>query len=333
MLTLRYFDGAGTFDEEDFNGALMLPIFFQSYADPTDPETVPLVETMEFTQRIDGETVPGVLVGSQLQFKIESGDGLEPDALISSWRIGTLDHSVLRLEFDQPIHSDGDPAYPGDFTMQIWPQMSAGMRIIGNFHANYLAGRQGDDVIFGRGGNDRLEGFGGDDRLYGGELNDVLIGARGNDRLYGGSGFDRLGGSQGNDLLYGGTGPDRLYGGTGKDRLVGGAGTDQLSGGSGTDVFVFTSAADSARGGGRRDVIHDFQPDTDRIDLSAIDADVTQDGNQRFQFRDAATFSGKAGELILAHDVISGDTDGDGLSDFQIGIGNGALLTAKDFLL
>ena len=89
-------------------------------------------------------------------------------------------------------------------------------------------------------------------------------------------------------------------------------GTDQLSGGSGTDIFVFTSAAGSAHGGGRRDVIHDFQPDTDRIDLSAIDADVTQDGNQRFQFRDAATFSGKASELILAHDVISGDTDGDG---------------------
>ena len=87
----------------------MLPIFFQSHADPTDPETVPWSND-GIHQRI-GETVPGVLSAASCSSRSSPEDGLEPDALISSWRIGTS-IIVLRPSSDQPIHNDGDPAYP-----------------------------------------------------------------------------------------------------------------------------------------------------------------------------------------------------------------------------
>jgi len=78
----------------------------------------------------------------------------------------------------------------------------------------------------------------------------------------GGARDDRLVGSLRDDLVEGGGGNDDLDGGPGADRLVDGPGRDRLRGGSGADVFVL--AAD-----GRRDVILDFEPGTDRIDLAA----------------------------------------------------------------
>lgn len=70
-----------------------------------------------------------------------------------------------------------------------------------------------------------------------------------------------LTGGTGNDLLTEGEGDDRLDGGAGNDTLVGGTGQDQLTGGSGADLFVVLAD-------GQTDTIRDFQPGTDRIDLS-----------------------------------------------------------------
>lgn len=65
------------------------------------------------------------------------------------------------------------------------------------------------------------------------------------------------------DMLLGGAGPDALTGGGGDDILVDGAGADRLSGGAGRDIFVLTRD-------GARDVIADFTPGEDRLDLSAL---------------------------------------------------------------
>jgi Ca2+-binding RTX toxin-like protein len=184
-------------------------------------------------------------------------------------------------------------------------------------------GFDGNDQLYGYAGDDRLEGGNGNDRIFGGEDNDSISGGSGNDALYGEAGNDSISGSSGNDKLYGGEGDDLLYGG---------AGTDQLSGGSGSDYFVFKSVADIGKGS-KRDVISDFEVGTDKVDLSAIDASTKTSGNQSFIFIDSASFSGLAGQIRFVNGVLSGDTNGDKVADFQIQFTNVISLSSTDFVL
>jgi Ca2+-binding RTX toxin-like protein len=71
-----------------------------------------------------------------------------------------------------------------------------------------------------------------------------------------------LQGSNGSDLITGLNGNDRLNGGSGDDIIRDGGGVDIMAGGAGADTFVM--AAD-----GTANTIWDFNPDEDRIDLSA----------------------------------------------------------------
>ena len=72
-----------------------------------------------------------------------------------------------------------------------------------------------------------------------------------------------LDGGNGKDTLIGGDGNDTLNGGNGKDTLNGDAGDDTLTGGNGNDSFIFESDFGN-------DVITDFKPGNDHIDLSAL---------------------------------------------------------------
>ncbi|MEZ5715609.1 MAG: calcium-binding protein [Paracoccaceae bacterium] len=81
--------------------------------------------------------------------------------------------------------------------------------------------------------------------------------------LTAGAGGGTLTGSAASDILTGGAGADRIDGRGGDDILLDGAGADTLSGGAGADDFLFTAD-------GAVDVILDFQPGIDRIDLSAL---------------------------------------------------------------
>ncbi len=74
--------------------------------------------------------------------------------------------------------------------------------------------------------------------------------------------------------VNGTAGRDTLAGTAGDDRLVGGAGADVLTGGAGLDVFVYTSLRDAG------DVITDFAPGYDRLDLSALLAGLGVPANQ-----------------------------------------------------
>ncbi len=69
-------------------------------------------------------------------------------------------------------------------------------------------------------------------------------------------------------FINGTAGRDTLVGTPGDDVINGGEGADTLTGGAGSDVFVYTSMRDGA------DVITDFLPGTDRIDLSALLASI-----------------------------------------------------------
>ncbi|WP_349617120.1 M10 family metallopeptidase C-terminal domain-containing protein [Azotobacter salinestris] len=83
---------------------------------------------------------------------------------------------------------------------------------------------------------------------------------------------DELHGTLGSEQILGGGGADRLYGYAGNDVLDGGAGRDKLSGGEGADTFRFALREDSHRSptGTFSDQILDFDPNQDRIDVSAL---------------------------------------------------------------
>jgi Ca2+-binding RTX toxin-like protein len=113
---------------------------------------------------------------------------------------------------------------------------------------------------------------------------------------------------------------------------MGGGGQDSLEGGAGADVFRFDNPYESTLSA--QDVISDFSgADGDLIDLSRLDADSTSDGHQAFQFQEGQAFSGRAGELRYADNVLSGDVNGNGSADFAIAITGAVNLGSDDFIL
>ena len=174
--------------------------------------------------------------------------------------------------------------------------------------------------------------------LVGSEEQDDLTGGSGNDTLQGLGGIDTLNGAMGNDRLMGGDGDDTLYGAGGNDRLTGGLGADDLYGEAGKDVFVFLSATDSTTAAAGRDTIFDFSGKrSDRIDLSAIDANGGGRGDRAFDFIGDDRFSGDAGELRFVQKgdatYLYGDTNGDRKADFAIQFDDEIVFQNRDFQL
>jgi Ca2+-binding RTX toxin-like protein len=198
-----------------------------------------------------------------------------------------------------------------------------------------VTGGAGADYIVGGDGADRLSGDDGDDNMQGNDGNDTLNGGLGNDGLDGGTGNDTLNGDAGNDYLGGGEGNDILNGGEGNDVFVGGAGKDTLTGGAGADAFFFTSLTDSTSAA--TDKITDFSlANGDYINLSQIDANNGQAGDQAFSF--VNSFTKQAGQATLTYDAasntstFSADVDGDGVADFVLQI-NGQQDTSNGWVL
>lgn len=154
--------------------------------------------------------------------------------------------------------------------------------------------------------------------------------------MTGGAGNDRLSGGAGQDTLLGGAGNDVLNGGGGNDFLNGGTGLDLLTGGAGADRFVFERPGDTSVGR-NADHITDFQLG-DLLNLSLIDANSKQAGDQAFDWIGMGLFTGRAGELnytvVNGSAHIFGDTNGDRVADFEIVLDNvNALPGATDFLI
>ncbi len=231
-----------------------------------------------------------------------------------------------------------------------------------------LLGLGGNDTLFGNGGDDILRGGIGADRMTGGTGNDsyyvdskydvvseaagegtdtvlttLVKYTLGNDvenlTYLGALKFTGIGnaldnqitGGTGADVLFGGAGNDNLNGAQGQDSLYGGAGSDILTGGAGADFFIFKTSAESS------DTITDFEHLNDRIDLHLIDSDATWAGNQAFNFIGDADFGMKAGQLrfdVASDGVhVQGDTNGDGVADFDLFLEGVTTLTSADFIL
>jgi Ca2+-binding RTX toxin-like protein len=150
-----------------------------------------------------------------------------------------------------------------------------------------------------------------------------------------GAGNDTISTGDNDDAIIAGLGRDVVRGGAGIDTITGGVGKDYLSGGGGGDRFVFNTVIHSLVGS-QRDLIAEIG-NGDLIDLQGIDADTALGGDQGFFFIGAQGFHNVAGELRAVVNggltVVSGDVDGDGDADFQIGIAGAPVVDGSDFLL
>ena len=164
---------------------------------------------------------------------------------------------------------------------------------------NIINAGDGNDVLTAGSGNNELHGGAGNDLLYSGPGNDLLDGGTGSDtasyahatagvtvnlgllgaqntlgagtdtltgieNLVGSNFNDTLTGDNNNNVINGGLGNDILNGGGGDDLLIGGMGNNTMTGGAGADTFQWL------KGNSGHDLITDFTPGTDKLDLSQL---------------------------------------------------------------
>lgn len=194
----------------------------------------------------------------------------------------------------------------------------------GLFAANLRLSKTGANGI-----SKTIDGDGGNNVMHGSDLAEFFNAGAGNDKVF------ALGG---NDVLDLGAGKDTGDGGKGNDLLIGGLGKDLMKGGLGADIFQFLSKLDSNAAHASSDVIQDFShKQHDKIDLSAIDANLKKAGDQAFKFIGFQDFHHKAGELHLRVDAgkifVEGDMNADANADFSIQLDHFVSILKADFIL
>ncbi|WP_236712325.1 Ig-like domain-containing protein, partial [Pseudomonas sp. Root401] len=196
---------------------------------------------------------------------------------------------------------------------------------------NTLNAGDGNDILSAGSGNNTLHGEAGNDLLYSGAGNDLLDGGTGNDtasyahatagvtvnlgllaaqntvgagtdtltgieNLVGSNFNDTLTGDSASNRINGGLGHDVLNGGGGDDLLIGGLGNNTLTGGSGADTFQWQA------GNSGHDVITDFAPGIDKLDLSQL---LQGENGSTASLDDYLHFSvsGSGGSVVTSIDV------------------------------
>ena len=171
---------------------------------------------------------------------------------------------------------------------------------------------------------------------------DGVVGTEGDDRIWGNELYNILDGASGNDTIVARAERDSLIGGNGADILIGGSGADTFDlneDGAARDVVRYLSMTDSSARlkAGVGDTVQGFVLGEDKIDLSAIDANLAKKGNQAFVFRSEGDFRSKAGEVLIevsgSDSLVLIDIDGDVAPEMVIRLEGVTGLTAGDFIL
>jgi Ca2+-binding RTX toxin-like protein len=282
---------------------------------------------------------------------------------------------VLKSSLANPAVSAGDPitaSATGQLGTTPRPQPADSLSDLGSVEIkqplstsatvnnDVITGSAAGNNLSGLAGNDLIKGLGGNDTLNGGPGSDVLDGGPGNNKLVGGGGVDlatfafspvavvvdlsgtndtaKRGGET--DTLMGiqnaiGTAKnDTFRGDAGANEWQGGLGKDTATGGGGRDLYDFNAVADSPPGAGR-DVVTDFVPGQDVIDLAGIDADTTIPGDQSFRWVGKATLTGAAqlGYYTTGgNTIVRASTDADAAAELEIQLTGKKTLTAADFV-
>lgn len=112
-----------------------------------------------------------------------------------------------------------------------------------------------------------------------------------------------------------------------------------MTGGADADIFIYAAVNQSPSLA--RDIITDFAEGSDKINLSAIDANATNGGNQAFSFLavDNAPFTAP-GQVRYHYDAVTGNTlveanlNGNfSTVEFAIVLTGQHLLSSTDFIL
>ncbi|MCP2020377.1 peroxidase family protein [Pseudomonas laurylsulfatiphila] len=169
----------------------------------------------------------------------------------------------------------------------------------GTDNNDILISSEGDDTVWGDGGNDRIDGGDGNDQLRGGTGDDIITDTGGDDNIQGGDG---------NDVLHGGNGVNLIIGGFGNDFIVTGEDASEAIGGQGNDFILGSKANEQDMGNEGDDWIEKGTSDGapgDNFDPLGNDPvighDVFVGGNENDKF------NGEGGDDIMVGSLGMGD--------------------------
>jgi subtilisin family serine protease len=240
-----------------------------------------------------------VYVGSPTGIGVDVIDGESQDTTAGT---DTIDLSLFNVDVSLDLAAGGDRLssdfsgyYDGAniflFTTDIGDVATADNTAIENVrgtrYSDYLYGNSLKNVIYGNFGAEHIEGRAGDDSIFGGNtLNDSVLTEPlvdnadwTKDDLYGDDGKDTLTGGVGDDTLHGGAGNDTLNGNASNDTMDAGTaadGADTFNGGAGTDTADYSSRPLSA---GALNISLDGNPGDGQVDTSPSPGNQSENDN------------------------------------------------------
>jgi len=234
--------------------------------------------------------------------------------------------SAVTIDLGSGTASGGDAA--GDTLTSIINLIGSARsdRLLGNDSNNFLEGRDGNDTLTGRGGADTLDGGNGIDTADFSNFSQALS-------IVLSTGIVTVSGVSDTlisiENIIGGSSDDSIRGSSVANTITGGLGADIMTGNGAGDHFVFRTIAEIGVGL-TADIITDLNRAAgDKIDLTQI----VLGGGDVFDYVESGPFTA-INQLRYENGVLSGETNGNGVADFEIRLqGFGATLDPDVLIL